>query len=790
MLFQPLAFLSAALIAAGAASCPTTTAAKDTKPLYLLTLVPFPDSTPGAGWDRGLGTVPGARVARDEINNRTDLLPGYHIELIVENIEACSRAQAAIGLTNLVKSTVNPPCRPVVAVTGLMCSSHTSVLSPVAGHEGIDLIQLSLANSPIFRVQNVSRTFPHLWRVLGAGTIYTDAMVALMVELGWNQVGILFDQGSAYFTHVANHFQKQIQKSEKNKTVVFSTGFHKLTPLLTHQIVTSIREREGGTVVFVAMNDRLAAQLLCQLQRERLTYPGYIWVQIGKRLNRITEAFNLTACEKDDLIRAKEGHIQLDIRAAPSNVSELLVSGERYSEYRMKYNESFQMLKKEYSMEEVTYDTMYSNLLYDQVWALALALNNSVTILKSRDLSIENYTIGQPEITHIIEKELAKVTFQGASGKIMFNEKREVQAIVDIYQVNGSKEVLVGSFVPHATSNNEVTYNLTLIIDENDVPDDEPEVVYVLLPVPAAAVLFSAAGLTILIISTVLILLIYFREWPEVKATSPFLSTIMFLGCYLLSVGVMFRTSCGVTRFDKDSGVYGILISMANFCESLGLTLLVATTFFKLLRVHHFFSNMTLKLKHMWKSCSLLFLALSLSLLISSTFIIVDIVFPVHPSYFNQSEIVKNVLIHRKTLQLFPAVLNTPRYVAFGFVLTYNVFFLVCILYLAFRTRKIEQKRFKDTKKINIFVVLLVVTLTLQFTLSIPLSLSHHYWQGNFVFSVSNLFLALSVLVILFLPKLLPSMFKPKPPIRRRSTRRSSSKRRLAGQMSASSFFY
>ena len=69
-------------------------------------------------------------MLRDEINNRTDLLPGYHIELIVENIEACSRTEAGIGLNNLVKYTVNPPCRPVVAVTGLsVLFTHFSFVS-------------------------------------------------------------------------------------------------------------------------------------------------------------------------------------------------------------------------------------------------------------------------------------------------------------------------------------------------------------------------------------------------------------------------------------------------------------------------------------------------------------------------------------------------------------------------------------------------------------------------------------------------------------------------------------
>ena len=132
------------------ASCPNTTSSSTTKPLYLLSLVSIPS---------GYYVLPGHRIAQDEINNRSDLLPGYHIELIVDTIEKCSSNEAGIGLSNLLKHTLRPPCRPVVAVAGLGCSSHTSVLSPVAGHRGMDLIQLSSANSPIFESHN--DRFPH-----------------------------------------------------------------------------------------------------------------------------------------------------------------------------------------------------------------------------------------------------------------------------------------------------------------------------------------------------------------------------------------------------------------------------------------------------------------------------------------------------------------------------------------------------------------------------------------------------------------------------------------------------
>ena len=68
----------------------------------------------------------------------------------------------------------------------------------------------------------------------------------------------------------------------------------------------------------------------------------------------------------------------------------------------------------------------FESYLYVQVWALSLALSKSLPLLANRNLSIDNYTIGQHEITDVIEQQLAKLSYQGASGWIEFNEHRTI----------------------------------------------------------------------------------------------------------------------------------------------------------------------------------------------------------------------------------------------------------------------------------------------------------------------------------------------------------------------------
>ena len=191
--------------------CSNTTASGATKPLYLLALI---------GGDNEMNVLSGAQIARDQINTRNDLLPGYHLELIFERIGKCE--QVGTGLSGLAKYIFNPPtCGPIVAIIGLMCSSHASILSPVAGHDGYDFIQLSAANSPVFHTQN--HHFPHFWLFLGSATAYADTVLSMMEQFKWKRVGVVYNTDSIFCHETAQYIENGMRHSE-NHNIAFSVG--------------------------------------------------------------------------------------------------------------------------------------------------------------------------------------------------------------------------------------------------------------------------------------------------------------------------------------------------------------------------------------------------------------------------------------------------------------------------------------------------------------------------------------------------------------------------------------
>ena len=497
-----------------ATSCPSSSSGKGTKPLYLLTLVPF---------DRNVGVVSGARIARDEVNNRPDLLPGYHLELITERKEPCSVSRGTLGLSNLLRFAVNPPCRPLIAVSGLSCSSQIELLSPIAGHDGIDLIQLSAANS--LRLQTENDRFPHLWTLLGPATGYSDAVLSMMEQFNWTRVGIVYNSGSVFAAENANYLVRNLTASQ-GKRVLFNIGVLGTNRIYFDHIISNIVS-EVSTILIVILDPVQDAMLLSRVLEKEFVYPQYTWIHVESNPQWL---LNEEVLNQTDVYSGIHGHIFLFPHR--QNDSLVLVSGEKYSDLQRKFAEDLEQLLVTTNRRDLFLHVDFGSYIYDQVWSLALALNESLPILNERNLSIDNYTIGQSDITKIIEDQMANLSFQGAGGWVKFDKFRSVSTPVNVFWMidNSGTQKRVGIY----NSSNPKAFRVNL--NANSLPKDNLEPEYSLILLPIAIVMYTLTGVVTIFttIQLVLFLFLHFKGDKSIKATSPYLSLLMFVGCYLL----------------------------------------------------------------------------------------------------------------------------------------------------------------------------------------------------------------------------------------------------------------
>ena len=229
-------------------------------------------------------------------------------------------------------------------------------------------------------------------------------------------------------------------------------------------------------------------------------------------------------------------------------------------------------------------------------------------------------------------------------------------------------------------------------------------------------VIFSM-GITLgfVFVTIMLIGYTYFRNEPEVRSTNYMLSLLIFLGCYLNLIFLIFLLYFHQPILIPEATL-DIICVILPWINILGLSmpLIIATVLVKLIRVYHIFNRVQAKI--IGKQSSDIFLA-GYVLLILLPLIIILIIWTIADPFSSiyrpspQSGFIQKTCLSKYiTIWLFLVVLYM--------VLLFSVLAIVAI-----KSRKIRQKNFKDTKKVNIFIF------SLFFDILLPLS----FWRllGN-----------------------------------------------------------
>ena len=725
-----------------AKDCPMTTTNGSLQPLYVLVLVPFPDSRPGSGFDAGLSSLPGARIARDEINNHSDILEGYQIELIEGNAEACSRLTAPDGLVNLVEYGIEAKCSPVVAMAGLLCSSHTMELSRVTSRGQVSLIALAAANSPIFELE--SDRYPHLWRFLESASVFCEASLALMAKYDWRRISVVHSHGEIFFYHIALYFKWRLNQSDE-----FSIGVDGNQKGSSLEAVKFIKENQI-TVIALLVNPELAALILCTAYDEGLVYPHYIFLIFSLTHEIIIKRAHGPNCVREKITAALRGHIATYSQDGHDDSSIILdTTGEEYSHFEAKYSQEVDRVKNDYFkchgvQPQLLESIVPATVLYDQLWSLALAINRSLPELERIDMSLTHYYTTQQQVVHIIENHLSNLSFQGASGHIQFDSKRGVSTPVHFFVSSESGQVRrVGVYDPKNTADFHIDIN------SSDLPRDHLPIQYNVLPLSWTVVAYVLSCAVALFTTVVLVLYLYYRDHKEVKATSPYLSILVFIGCYLLCLAAAVEAT--IVGFVFSSRFLTLIVSLGVLLLVNGFGLILLTIFINMFRIYFFFFSWTKvkRFKAILRSCSLFFIVLLLSVLPNLVTIILILV---EPPQFKNSVIFKtNTMVYK--IQASVANIHFSYFFA-----TYFGLFVIFILFFAFRTRKLNYPNFKDTKKVIMFTSIMIVCVGLSFPLYLSLSASGNEHLASLVYCTAVLFIATICLMMLYVPKLPPAI--------------------------------
>ena len=338
-----------------------------------------------------------------------------------------------------------------------------------------------------------------------------------------------------------------------------------------------------------------------------------------------------------------------------------------------------------------------------------------------------------------LKSALLRMTVPGIPGNLTFHSiQHDIPAVYFIQVRNGTATSV-------ATVHND-TVLVNRWLQEEELPRGTlPVRVNTVYPTWLGALEITVSGT---LITITLVLYVYYRKEPEVRATSWTLSLLMLMGCYMIDIyllTVMLRSVLPPTATIH-------LCSLLVWISGLGLSypLILAVLLVKLARVYRIFYHYS----QIGKLCSDVALALYVLLLLTPNIVILTVMTALQS--YKWSTLAVTHIDHTEILYVCTGDLGS-YYTA----LTCTMLLLVVgVVAVAIKTRKLRHRNFRDAKKVNIFVSLLVLTGISGIVLYKLFSDRGLYLPAYITIHIIHCTLIGLSLGLLFLPKLSPIIYR------------------------------
>ena len=644
----------------------------------------------------------------DRINQDSTILPGYNLELTELDTGTCDRGYPSDALFQFVQEITQEE-QHLVGVVGAFCTKLAKAVALVADRSGTNLLQIMASPSPALYDKI---RYPHLFHIIPSSAVYGEAVCSLIDQFGWTRVGVVSD-------HSMEHSYSAL--------VNMLGGNLAFYPFRGAPSLLKTLQGHGERIVILSVGLEQAAEVLCLAYKQSLCWPQlkHTWIVYE---HQVEDFFHATStCDNDTMRSALEGVFLIQYQLNINDSNKVIVSGQTYTEYYNDYLEHLSQFATQHSIS--LSPNPYSNALHDSVWATAIALNVSLQTIE-----------GNAEKSRILDtanNELSNVSFTGALGDVNFDNNGESKVAVNIFQIrNGIAELYA---VMNDKECNETAMGRS--------PDDGILRVYNLQSAAITAVLLTIEAVFIILTTVILILFLYYRNAPEIKATSPYLSLIMFIGCYSLFASATIRV---ISPSVIHGGIF--FCTAPEWSFTIGLHLIFAPLIMRMLRVYRIFTYFG-KLGKRWSN-GVLFAGILLIVGASIIFLILWRVLG------GVNRINNVMLVTPENSFPYYVIIQacTPPSIAFAVLDSLQIVLIyIIVVILAILTRKVRRQHFKDTKKVNIFIYSEVLITCIL--LSLLMIIINREIRLYLTFAQVN---SHSVLcqTFLFLPKCLPPLLK------------------------------
>ena len=680
--------------------------AREKSTLHILALVPMVQGNettlPVENWRRGWEMIPGANLAVDMINNDSTILQDTFLKLIIINSNADDPFSSLVDFLEVSKDGDNT----IVATIGMFYYKEIEIISSLAVKS--NSLQLSTSMSP--KAFDRER-FPQQFHMVQSTSVQVKALFSLMEFYNWTGLSVITSGSDPLYLQTA---EALYSTSRQYPGITVRSQIHKTTANFNDIAF----DRLKSNIIIISMNIQDTVKLICTAHLKNLIGPKYIWIILSHSVDDF-KLHATTSCTVDNL---SEGilFIQQHLTVRDHNLK--LISGLTYNDLSRK-------------LQQTPTVNPYAYVLHDEIWTVALALNES----NDTDISVT----------------LNDIDFTGASGPVKFVNNERKGLSVEILQVRDATTTSFGSFI----NDNLTVANGSILRNFNERKDvririlQRTSVVYV-------AISYSNIIVCTIFTTLVFILYLYFRKKAAIKATCTVVSMMIFLSCYLILFYLSILNIVSIPQYQQVSNNFKEFIcTTRQWLNGLAIptNLILSTMIAKMVRVYRIFKTpLSTRKTKSWKSCqsnSILFLQILLmmipNLLILILWSAIDAynIKTTHTRDIESGEIiaVQQCDSHRLLSWLIPLLL-------------YIIVLLVTLVVVAVKTRKIRYKNFKDTKKVNalVFVLILTIVLTLSHWFILRRVAKSDTILQHSMLQIGHTLMIYELMGFLFVPKIYP----------------------------------
>ncbi|XP_046827402.1 gamma-aminobutyric acid type B receptor subunit 2 isoform X1 [Vespa crabro] len=520
----------------------------------------------------GLCELQAARLAVDHVNEM-NILQKFHLRLI-HNDTKCDPGVAVDRFFHALYSKRTNKLMPLLL--GTACSEVTETLAKIVRHWNV--IQVSFGSTA--PALSDTTEFPLFLRTVAPDSSHNSARIALIKHYGWDTVTALSQTGDMYSLAV-NDLVTELEQANITctATITFAENDYK-------EQLRTLKELDTR-IIISSFSSRLAPLIFCEAWKLGMHGGDYAWILPGDTID-LTNPSEMTndwwesgpeECSALQLSQALDGLIIVksygSVLKGETSFSGLTTRG----------------FISELAKRGVTH-SKFAAQTYDAVWAMALALANTETILNRMNKSMAQYTHTNKDLIQHLLEQLKLLHFIGVSGPVFFDGADRV-GITAFYQMQGRSIREIAIFTPE---DGKLIMNCPGCVATRWPGGHPPAArrVFRLRVVTVAPAAFLAvtclASIGVALAIAFLAFNLHFRKHKSIKLSSPRLNNMAAVGCCLVYGAVILLGLDHATLPDSDD-YFPTVCTARVYLLSAGFSLAFGSMFTKTYRVHRIFTR-------------------------------------------------------------------------------------------------------------------------------------------------------------------------------------------------------